>query len=136
MNDYIVAHHRPEDNFRRATNTPQDQALSEALARLAASVVADELEIHFQADGTAHFHARTLNPQRLYRRLQGLLRHWSQHPSAVRCAAGLCDGERSHAATATNHGEAGTDVDPWAGMTTLPLRPYTGYRGYYGPRRG
>jgi hypothetical protein len=136
MSEHTVSYHRPEDNFSRDQNTPQDQALSETVARIAASVVADELEIRFAADGTAHFEARTFNPERLYRRLQRLLEHWSQYPCAVRCAAGVCDGQHSQAATATNQREAGSECDPGDGMPTVVLRPYTGYRGYHLPRRG
>jgi hypothetical protein len=52
----------------------EDTAAPEWLGRVAASIVADQLEISFLADGTATFQARTLNPQRRYRRLQRLLR--------------------------------------------------------------
>ena len=64
------------------------------------------------------------------------LEHDGDFSAAGKALYAMGYGARTKTTTAANQREAGTQVNSWEGMTTLPLQPYRGYRGYYGLRRG
>ncbi|MBI4641421.1 MAG: hypothetical protein HY731_12050 [Candidatus Tectomicrobia bacterium] len=57
----------------------------------------DHLTLCFLPDGTVNFYPETFDPERLYRRLKRVLKVFRQHPEALRCAVGACDGRCGHA---------------------------------------
>jgi hypothetical protein len=92
MNDHTLIHHVPENNAARFDTNLEDPGVREALERLSGSIDIDHLEICFLPDATAHFYPDTFKPHRLHRRLSRLIKILGQHPQAIRCAAGACQG--------------------------------------------
>jgi hypothetical protein len=77
-------------------------------------------------------------PETPYRKFAAyaLLAHGGDFTAAARALGAMGYGERVQRPTATMSTNGGSGSSLWEGMTTLPLRPYTGYRGYRGLSRG
>jgi hypothetical protein len=65
------------------------------------------------------------------------LEHASDFTAAARALVAMGYGEHPRSSpTASIQREAGIDVDPWEGISTLRLKPYQGYQRYRGIRNG
>jgi len=64
-----------------------------------------------------------------------LLEHRGDFTVAVRALTAMGYGKRLDSAKVTISTNAGSETDPWEGMSTLALKPYSGYRPYRGSRK-